>query len=88
MIILKVSQDTGTVSQRLVGMKRRRMRKKGVGGGEWVDGGWGLDTSGGGGEGEPVSQRECPSAKDTCTHTHTHTEVCNHSCECLHEPIN
>lgn len=35
-IILKVSQDTGTVSQRLR-MKGRRMRRGLVG--EWVDGG-------------------------------------------------
>lgn len=47
-IILKVSQDTGSVSQRLR-MKRKRMRK-GLEG-EWVDGGWtpGARVEGGGG---------------------------------------
>lgn len=50
-IILKVSQDTGTVSQRL-GMKRRRMRKRDGGvSGWWMGVGyrwWWLGRGGGG----------------------------------------
>lgn len=63
----------------------------------WVGGGWGLDTGGGGwggGGGKWVNLWVRGSVHlprthtPTHTHKHTHTEVCNHSCECLHEPIN
>lgn len=69
-IILKVSQDTGTVSQRLR-MKGRRMRK-GLEG-EWVDGGWtpGAGVGGGG--------RTCW----TCESEGVSTGQ-GHSCESLH----
>lgn len=43
-IILKVSQDTGTVSQKLRMKRRRRRRMRKWLEGEWVDVEWGLDT--------------------------------------------